>query len=164
MDGTTRRQFLARGGAVAGALALGGAVAVVAPSRGTAQAIAVTDARRRTYTALMETVLVQPSLQLDPALAPQAADTFARVYAEWPVDHRRRADAVLDDLEGAPATGGFSGLDRGARGAQLRAGARVTDARPAGAERERLELTADALELAAAVLGPPDSGHQIVTV
>jgi hypothetical protein len=40
----------------------------------------------------------------------------------------------------------------------------VTSPRPAAAERERLELTARALELAAVVLGPSHSGHQIVTV
>jgi len=145
-------------------LALGGAAAVVAPSRGTAQAIALSEARRRTYGALMEAVLAQPSVGLDPALAPEAADAFARVYAGWPAEQRRHADEVLDALERAPAACGFSALGRGARGAELRAGARVIRSRPAGAERERLELTAGALELAAAVLGPPDSGHQIVTV
>jgi hypothetical protein len=164
MDATTRRQFLVRGGALAGALALGGGVAVVAPSRGTAQAAALTDARRQTYTALMEAVLAQPSVRLDPALAPQATATFAAAYADWPEDQRRQADGVLDALERAPAAGGFSGLGRGARGAELRAGTRVQRARPAGAEQERLELTSRALELAAVALGPPDSGHQIVTV
>jgi hypothetical protein len=164
VDETTRRQFLVRGGALAGALALGGGVAGLAPSRGTAQAAALTDARRRTYAALMETVLAQPTVRIDPALAPRAADVFAAAYADWPEEQRRQADAVLDALEREPAAAGFSALDRGARGAELRAGTRVTDARPAGAEHERLQLTSRALELAAVTLGPPDSGHQIVTV
>jgi hypothetical protein len=164
VDATTRRQFLARGGALAGALALGGTAAAVAPSRGTAQAAALTDARRGTYTALMEAVMAQPSMRIDPALAPRATDTFAAAYADWPEEQRGQADAVLDALERAPAAGGFSALGRGARGAELRAGARVTSARPTGAEHRRLELTSRALELAAVALVPPDSGHQIVTV
>jgi hypothetical protein len=164
VDATTRRQFLARGGALAGALALGGGVAAIAPSRGTAQAAALTDARRRTYIALMEAVLAQPSVRIDPALAPQAADAFATAYADWPEDQRRQADAVLDELERQAAGARFSALDRGARGAELRAGSRVTGPRPAGAEQARLELTSRALELAAVALGPPDAGHQIVTV
>jgi hypothetical protein len=163
-SGTTRRQFLARGGAVAGALALGGAAAVVAPSRGTAEAVGLTAARERTYTALMEAVLVQPSLRLDPALAPRAADAFAAVYADWPAEQRHHADAVLDALERAPGAAGFSALGPDDRAAQLRAGARVTRARPTPDDRDRLQLTTGALELAAAVLGPPDSGHQLVTV
>jgi hypothetical protein len=160
---TTRRQFLLRGGALAGALALGGGAAVV-PSGGSAAAAALTPARRRTYTALMEAVVTGPSLRLDPAVAPQAAEQFAAAYAAWPPDRRRDADAVLDALEGVPAAGAFSGLDRGRRGAELRAGGRATRATPTAAERARLDLTARALELAAVVLGPPDSGHQIVSV
>jgi hypothetical protein len=160
---TTRRQFLARGGALAGALAVGGAVAAW-PAGGQAQATALTAARQRTYTALMEAVVTQPAFRLDPAVAPTAAAQFAAAYAGWPADRRRDADAVLDALENAPATGGFSRLDRGRRGAELRVGARATSPRPTGAEQTRLALTTRALELAAVVLGPPDSGHQIVTV
>jgi hypothetical protein len=40
----------------------------------------------------------------------------------------------------------------------------VTSPSPGAAEQARLELTTRALALAAVVLGPPDSGHQIVTV
>jgi hypothetical protein len=159
----TRRQFVLRGGAAAAALAVGGVVGL-APSGGSAEAAALTPARRRTYTALMEAVVTGPSLRLDPAVAPLAADQFAAVYAEWPPDRRSDADAVLDALEQAPAGGSFSGLDRGRRDAELRARGRATRATPTAAERARLDLTARALELAAVVLGPHDSGHQIVTV
>jgi hypothetical protein len=151
-----------RGGAAAGVLAVGGTAALL-PTRGRADATGLTAARQRTYTALMETVVTQPSVRLDPAVAPAAAEQFAAAYASWPADRRRDADAVLDALERSTASG-FSGLDRRRRGEELRARARVTSPRPGAAERERLELTADALGLAAVVLGPPDSGHQIVTV
>ena len=143
--GTTRRQFLVRGGALAGALAVGGTAALV-PARGRAQAATLTAARQRTYTSLIETVVTQPSIRLDPGVAPAAAAQFAAAYADWPAEQRRDADAVLDAL---------------ARSVRL---ARPTTGRPGPAERERLELTVRALELAAVVLGPPDSGHQIVTV
>jgi hypothetical protein len=163
MGGTTRRQFLVRGGALAGALAVGGTAAVL-PAGGTAQATALSSARRRTYTALMEAVVTQPSMRLDPAIAPAAAADFATAYAGWTPDRRRDADAVLDALERGPAAGAFSGLDRGRRGAELRDGSRATRSSPTGAEHARLELTSRALELAAVVLCPPDLGHQIVTV
>ena len=163
---TTRRQFLARCGVLAGTVAAGGALAraVVLPAGGEAQASALSPARQRTYTALMESVVTQPALRLDPAVAPGAAVAFAAAYAGWPPERRGDADAVLDALERAPAAGAFSDLDRGRRGDELRALARVTSARPAAAEQARLEVTTRALALAAVVLGPPDSGHQIVTV
>jgi hypothetical protein len=164
LGGTTRRQFLARGGALAGALAIGGTGAALLPAGGHAQATALSAARRRTYTALIEAVVTQPSMRLDPAIAPAAAADFAAVYAGWPAERRRDADAVLDALEGAPAAGAFSGLDRHRRGAELRDGSRATRPSPTGAEHARLELTGRALELAAVVLCPPDLGHQIVTV
>jgi hypothetical protein len=163
MGGTTRRQFIVRGGALAGALAVGGTAALV-PAGGSARATALSPARRRTYTALMEAVVTQPSMRLDPAIAPAAAADFAAAYAGWTPDRRRDADAVLDALEAAPAAGAFSGLDRGRRGAELRDGSRATRPSPTGAEHARLELTSRALELAAVVLCPPDLGHQIVTV
>jgi hypothetical protein len=164
MGGTTRRQFLVRGGALAGAVAVGGTTAGLLPAGGTAQTSALSPARRRTYTALMEAVVTQPSMRLDAAIAPAAAADFAATYAGWPPERRRDADAVLDALEGAPATGDFSGLDRRRRGDELRDGSRATRPRPTGAEHARLELTSRALELAAVVLCPPDLGHQIVTV
>ena len=163
LGATTRRQFLVRGSALAGALAIGGAGSLLSGGS-SAQAAGLTPARRRTYTALMEAVVVQPSLRLDPALAPQAADAFAAAYATWPEDRRREADGVLDALERESAPGAFSALDRDRRSRDLRERARVTSARPAGAERERLVLTDRALALAAVTLGQPDSGHQTVTV
>jgi len=163
---TTRRQFLTRCGALAGAVAAGGALtrAAVLPAGGEAQATALSPARQRTYTALMESVVTQPAMRLDPAVAPGAAAAFAAAYAGWPPERRGDADEVLDALERAPAAAAFSDLDRGRRGEELRARARVTSPRPTGAEQARLELTTRALALAAVVLGPPDSGHQIVTV
>jgi hypothetical protein len=152
-----------RGGAAAGMLAAGGTAALL-PTRGHADATALTAARRRTYAALMETVVTQPTLRLDPAVAPAAAEQFAVAYAAWPADRRRDADAVLDALEQAPAGGPFSALDPAGRGSELRARAHATEANPAAAEGQRLELGRRALDLAAVVLGPPDSGHQIVTV
>jgi hypothetical protein len=160
LGGTTRRQFLVRGGALAGALAVGGTAAVL-PSRGRAQAAGLSAPRQQTYQALMETVVTQPAMGLDASVAPAAAAQFAAAYEAWPPERRRDADAVLDALERST---GLSRLDARRRGAELRARARPTTARPGAAERERLELTARALELAAVVLGPPDSGHQIVTV
>jgi hypothetical protein len=152
-----------RGGALAGALALGGSAALE-PSGGSAQAAALTAARRRTYTALMETVVTGPSLRLDPSVAPDAAEQFAAAYASWPPDRRSDADAVLDALERASAGGSFSDLDPARRDAELRARGRAAHAAPAAAERARLDVTRRALDLAAVVLGPPDSGHHIVTV
>jgi hypothetical protein len=164
LGATTRRQFLVRGGVAAAALAVGGAATVLPRGGSSAQAAGLTPARRATYTALMEAVVTQPALRLDPAVAPIAADDFAAAYATWPEDRRRQADAVLDALEREPATVAFSGLDRGRRGQELREGSRVSQSRPTGAEHERLELTSQALELAAVSLGQPDSGHEIVTV
>jgi hypothetical protein len=161
LGGTTRRQFLARGGALAGALAMGGTAAALVPAGGRAEATALTAARRRTYAALMEAVVVQPSVRLDPAVAPEAAAQFAATYAGWPAERRRDADAVLDALERST---GLSTLDRRARGDEVRARARPSSARPGAAERERLDLSVRALELAAVVLAPSDDGHQIVTV
>jgi hypothetical protein len=163
LGGTTRRQFLVRGGALAGALAAGGAAALV-PSGGHAQTTALSPARRQTYTALMEAVVTAPSMRLDPAVALGAAAAFAEAYAGWPAQRRRDADAVLDALEAAAGAAGFSRLDPRRRGAELHAAARATSARPTRTERDRIDVTARALELAAVVLGPPDSGHQIVTV
>jgi hypothetical protein len=160
LGGTTRRQFIVRGGAVAGALAVGGTAALL-PARGRAQETALSAARQETYTALMETVVTQPTVGLDASVAPVAAAQFAAAYATWPAERRHGADAVLDELERST---GLTRLDPGRRGAELRARARPTSARPGAAERERLELTVRALELAAVVLVPPDSGHQIVTV
>lgn len=156
MGGTTRRQFLLRGGALAGLLAAGGTAAVL-PSRGRADATALSPARRETYTAFMETVVTGPSMRLDASVAPAAAERFAAAYAGWPPERRRDADTVLDALADVAA------LDPGRRGAELRARARPTTARPDAAERARLELSVRALELAAVVLDPPDS-HAIVTV
>jgi len=134
---------------------------VALPARGRAQAAALSAARRRTYTALVESVVTGPEMRLDAAVAPEASARFATAYASWPPQRRRDADAVLDAIERSV---GLSRLDPVRRGEELRTRSRATTARPAAAERERLDATARALELVAVVLGPPDSGHQIVTV
>lgn len=162
MGASTRRQFVQRGGALAGAMVLGGSLGL-AWTGGTAQAAGLTEARRRTYAALIEAVAVQPSVRLDAAVASDAAATFAAAYGAWPQERRRQVDAVLDALERAPA-GGFCALERRRRGDDLRARCRVSRSRPAGAEHERLDLARRALELAAVALGPEDAGHAIVTV
>src|SRR4051794_41813845 len=96
MGGTTRRQFLVRGGALAGALAVGGTTAGLLPAGGTAQTSALSPARRRTYTALMEAARTQPSMRPDPAIAPGAATDLPASHAGWPPPRRRG---------GAPAPG-----------------------------------------------------------
>src|SRR3954452_16821928 len=127
LGGTTRRQLLTRGGAAAGALAIGGTAAPVPtrggaaaaalaiggraallPTRGRADATGLTAARQRTYTPLLETVVTQPALRLDPAVAGAGAEPFAGRYASGPADRRRDADAVLDALERSTASIGFS--------------------------------------------------------
>src|SRR3954468_18643400 len=107
LGGTTRRQFLTRGGAAAGALAIGGTAALL-PTRGRADGTGLTAARRRPETApleagaahpaLWEGVVPRPARRLDPAVAGRAGEQFAAVYASWPADRRREADAVLDAL------------------------------------------------------------------
>jgi hypothetical protein len=156
LGGTTRRQFLTRGGAFAALLAAGGTAAVL-PSRGRADATVLSAARRETYTAFMETVVTGPSMRLDASVAPAAAERFAAAYSGWPPERRRDADAVLDALADVAS------LEPGRRGAELRARARPSTAQPGAAERARLELSVRALELAAVVLAPPDS-HEIVSV
>jgi hypothetical protein len=145
-----------RGGAFAVLLA-GGGTAAVLPSRGRADATALSAARRETYTAFMETVVTGPSMRLDASAAPAAAERFAAAYAGWPPERRRDADSVLDALADVAS------LDPARRVTELRARARATTARPGAAERARLELSVRALELAAVVLASPDS-HEIVTV
>jgi hypothetical protein len=162
--GTTRRQFLARGGVIAGVLAAGSAATVLPSDRGgSAEAAGLTVARRRTYTALIEAVAAMPSVRLDPSVAGAATDDFAAAYDAWPDERRAQADALLDALERVPA-GGFSGMARERRGAELRARCELGHARPTAAEHERLDLARRALELTAVALGPPDAGHVIVTV
>src|SRR3954470_21983050 len=81
---SSRRQFLVRGGALAGATLMtlpgvaraarpGGAAAAAAPAA--AGGLAAT--RQETYRALVETVLAEPGLRLDPAAADGAASEFA---------------------------------------------------------------------------------------
>src|SRR4051795_187226 len=134
----SRREFLARGGALAGAAVLtlpgvaraarpaGAPVAAAAPTTG------LTPARGETYRALVDTVLTEPGLRLDPAAADAAAAEFAAHYATWPADAQRRADAVLDSLD-ASSGRSFSKLARPARTAHLQACGRPTDDDPVGA-------------------------------
>src|SRR4051794_3252823 len=143
---SSRREFLARGSALAGAAVLtlpgvaraarpaGAPVAAAAPATGLAPA------RRETYRALADTVLTEPGLRLDPAAADAAASDFAAHYAAWPADARLRADAVLDGLEASTGRGSFAKLGRPARAAHLRDCGRPTDDDPVGAERQRLDL------------------------
>ena len=68
--GSTRREFLARSGALAGvALAGGGAPALPG---GAAPAAGLTAARTRTYAALAEAVITGPSVRLPPEAVREA--------------------------------------------------------------------------------------------
>ena len=148
-----------RGGALVGALALSGGrlgVAQAAAPDATAPAVAatgLTDARRQTYRSLVETVVTEPGMRLDPAAADAAASHFTATYATWPAEAQRRAEQVLDALERS-ADRPYARLDRGARAAHLRQCARPTNDQPVGAERERLDLAERALSLAAVAVGP----------
>lgn len=155
---SSRREFLARGGVLAGAamLALPGAARAAKPAAaatGTDVAGALTPARRDTYRALVDTVATEPGLRLDPAVADAAAAEFAAQYATWAPDAQRRADAVLDALERSSARP-FDTLDRSERASHLRACGRPTDDDPVGDERRRLDMTEGAISLAAVTLGP----------
>ncbi|MEA2380578.1 MAG: hypothetical protein QOH72_549 [Solirubrobacteraceae bacterium] len=159
---SSRREFLARGGALAGVavMTVPGVARAAKPATGTAAATtaavaaaALTPARRATYGALVDTVLAEPGLRLDPAAADAAASEFAAHYATWPPDAQRRADDVLDALD--TSTGrSFAQLGRPARTAHLRTCARPTDDDPVGAERRRLDMAQSAMSLAAVTVGP----------
>src|SRR5215211_8437965 len=126
------------------------------PPAATATATAaagLTDARRQTYRALIDTVVTEPGLRVDPATADAAASEFAGAYAAWPAERRAQADRVLDTLEGSTGRS-FAGMDRGGRAQNLRAFAKPTDDQPIGAERARLDLAQDALSLAVVTVGP----------
>src|SRR4051794_41304791 len=117
---SSRRQFLARGGALAGVLTFTGvlpaAAQTAAPEAGAAPAAAATGAaglaaaRRETYRALAATVLADPAMRLDPAAADAAASEFAGAYATWAPEAQRRADRALDALERSSARP-FDALD-----------------------------------------------------
>jgi hypothetical protein len=157
---SSRREFLARGGVLAGAallvapgVARAARPAPAATGAAAGSAGALTPARRDTYRALADAVAAEPGLRLDPAVADAAASEFAAQYATWAPDAQRRANAVLDAVErssGRP----FAGLDRSARASHLRACGRPTDDDPVGEERRRLDMAQDAISLAAVTLGP----------
>ena len=137
----SRRQFL--GGAVLGAISLS-APAGLRPAPAVAADQRLTPQRRRVYAALVAAVLVQPEMRLDPRAAHPATEAFATAYAGWPVEQRRRADAVLDELarrNGTPA-------------AALRA--RASSDEPFGAEAAQLDLARRAHELVAVAVGPDE--------
>jgi hypothetical protein len=162
---SSRREFLARGGALAGVLTIGAvapaaAQAASAPpatgaatATGTAGVVGLTATRRETYRALAETVVTEPGMRLAPAAADGAAAQFAAAYATWTPEAQRRAERVLDALERSSARP-FAKLDARGRSEHLRACARPTDDEPIGAERERLDLAEQALSLAAVAIGP----------
>jgi hypothetical protein len=157
---SSRREFLARGGALAGMamLTLPGVARAArpagAPIAAAAPATDLAPARRETYRALVDTVLTEPGLRLDPAAADAAAAEFAAHYATWPADARQRADVVLDGLEASTGPAPFAKLGRPARTAHLRDCGRPTDDDPVGAERQRLDLAQGAMSLAAVTIGP----------
>jgi len=149
-----------RGGALAGAalMTVPGVARAARPAGDAAAAPAAAAGlaanRQQTYRALVDTVLAEPGLRLDPAAADAAASEFATRYATWPADAQRRADAVLDALEQSTGGSSFAKLDRPARTAHLRTCGRPTDDDPVGAERQRLDLAQGAMSLAAVTVGP----------
>jgi hypothetical protein len=156
---SSRREFLARGGVLAGAavLTLPGVARAARPAGAPIAATPATGlapARRETYRALVDTVLTEPGLRLDPAAADAAASEFAAHYATWPADAQQRADAVLDALEQSTGRAPFAKLGRPARTAHLQGCAKPTDDDPVGAERRRLDLAQGAMSLAAVTVGP----------
>src|SRR3954470_22980955 len=104
-----RRRFLMSSGVAAVALALRVPISSAAPS-----GAALTADRRATYTSLVEAVLADPSMRVDPSLAQGSADEFAAAYADWPAELQRGADKVLDAVERSSSRG-FSKEDRGKR-------------------------------------------------
>jgi hypothetical protein len=157
---TSRREFLARGGTLAGVavMTMPGVARAARPAgapvpAATVPAGALAPARQQTYRALVDTMLAEPGLRLDPAAADAAASEFAAHYATWPADAQRRADTVLDALD-TSAGRSFSKLARPARTAHLRGCAQPTDDDPVGAERARLDMAQGAMSLAAVTIGP----------
>jgi hypothetical protein len=156
---SSRRQFLARGGALAGVAVMGvpGVARAARPAPvgagGGAAATGLTPARHDTYRALIDTMAAEPGLRIDPSAADAAAADFVARYATWPPDAQRRADDLLDALAQSTARP-FSALDRSARAAHLRSCGRPTDDDPLGPERRRLDLAQGAMSLAAVTLGP----------
>src|SRR4051794_17588611 len=140
---------MARPGGARGAGRAGGAGAAAPVA-----AAGLASNRRDTYRALVDTVLAEPGLRLDPAAADAAASEFAAHYATWPVDAQRRADAVLDGLAQSTGRSSFDKLGRQARTAHLRACGKPTDDDPVDAERARLDLAQGAMSLAAVTIGP----------
>jgi hypothetical protein len=116
----------------------------------------LTDGRRQTYRALVETVVTDPAMRLDPATADIAASEFAGTYATWPAELQQRADRTLDALEqSAPRP--FAQLDRRARSEYLNASAKPSDDEPVGDERRRLDMAESAVSLAEVTVGPGGS-------
>jgi hypothetical protein len=141
-SGSTRREFLAQSGAVAGlVLVAGGAVALPGSA---APATGLTDARRRTYAALADSVVTGPSMRLPAADVEATVEAFARVYDGWPPAQRTWADGTLDAL-GAQGVSPYP--------------PRLHSALPTGAERAHVVLLEAAMVLVAAVVGQPDGGH-----
>src|SRR4051794_9532184 len=148
--GIDRRRFLVSSGAAALALALRVPLSSAAPS-----GAALTADRRTIYASLVEAVLVDPSMRVDPALAQGSADEFAAAYAQWPADLQRRADRILDAVERS-TNRGYSKEPRGKRHDALQELGRPTTPDPQPAERARLDLAQDALALVAVTVGQPD--------
>jgi hypothetical protein len=158
---SSRREFLTRGGALAGMLTIAG-VGPAAARAGSAppatdvaaaDATGLTIARRDTYRALAETVVTEPGMRLAPGAADVAAAQFAAAYATWTPDAQRRAERVLDELERSSGRS-FAKLDGRGRSEHLRACARPKDDEPVGPERQRLDLAEQAMSLAAVAIGP----------
>jgi hypothetical protein len=156
---SSRREFLARGGALASVMVFTTMAPAAAQAGGGARggtaiaAAGLTDGRRQTYRALVETVVTDPAMRLDPAAADIAASEFAATYTTWPAEMQQRADRALDALEQSSPRP-FAQLDRGGRSEHLRASAKPSDDEPVGPERRRLDMAESAVSLAEVTVGP----------
>jgi hypothetical protein len=111
---------------------------------GAAPATGLTDARRRTYAALADSVLTGPSMRLPVADVQPTVDAFARVLRRLATD----AAHVGGPHARRPGPAGGASVPTA-----------LHSALPTGAERAHVVLLEAAMALVAAVVGQPDGGH-----
>lgn len=165
MERTSRRDFILRGGALAGGLLLAGPSGALAAPRGdTAAAVALQADRRATFAALADAVLTDSPYRLPDGAGDRAATDFTALYVTWDRDRRARADATLDAIERAEGTS-FQRAARRRRQAVLREHATPARSLPTAQERKRLDLAQAALELVgAAATADTDLDHSPTTL
>jgi hypothetical protein len=108
----TRRRFVERGAAVAGAAS---ATALVGGSR-LADALAastggLTEARRTTYAAVVEAMALVKGSSIKATALPSTTARFAKLYSSGAPGFRQGVDRILDRVEAGPGGAGFAKLD-----------------------------------------------------